>query len=165
MNKSYLIDGYNVIHASRDLARMLASFGMERARIDLINHLASFAERRSCQVTVVFDGVAPDQGTGRVRVLSSRSRSADEVIREQIRLNGRSLTVVSSDLEIIGTARSNMATTISSAQFALELTTSNRYESSAGARPKRIDEHRERSEKPGALGQDDIDEWKKLFGE
>lgn len=165
MNKSYLIDGYNLIHASRDLSKMAASFGMERARIDLINQLASFAERRNCQVTVVFDGTVADQGAGRVRVLSSRTRTADEVIREQARHEGRGLVIVSSDLEIVGTARTNLATSIKSAQFAQELITSNRYESLGGARPNRIEELRERSEKPGNPGDDDIEEWKKLFGE
>lgn len=164
MHKNYLIDGYNLIHASADLSRMAASFGMDRARMELISQLASFADRRNCQVTVVFDGTVNDGGAGRVRVLSSRTRTADAIIREQASSMGRGVVVVSSDLEIVGTARTNLSTVIKSSQFARELGTANTYDRSAGARPHRVDELFERSEKPRSVDDDDIEEWKKLFG-
>jgi predicted RNA-binding protein with PIN domain len=171
MTKTYIIDGYNVIHASPDLKRAVDAFGIDRARGDLLNAVAGFAERRNCDCIVVFDGVVGrERITPRVRVLSSRTRSADDIIREEARRQGKRLVVVSSDLEIIGTARANMAETIASREFAADLTLGTRSTGLASpprdgsARPHRIAEQRERSEKPGGVSDDDVDEWKRLFG-
>ncbi|MEP7219345.1 MAG: NYN domain-containing protein [Bacteroidota bacterium] len=170
MKKIYVIDGYNVLHAATELKRTLDAFGIDKARGDLMNAIATFAERKKCDCIVVFDGVV-DEGnlSTRVRVLSSRTRSADDIIREHARENGRNLVVVSSDLEIIGTARANMAMVVSARDFASELTLGTHSRGLAAprggsARPHRIAEIRERSEKPNALSEDDVDEWKKLFG-
>jgi predicted RNA-binding protein with PIN domain len=173
MHKTYLIDGYNLIHASDDLSRVNGSFGMERARVELLKALADFARRMDCECVVVFDGVAAMGSTPKgVRVLSSRGRSADEIIREQARAMGRKLAIVSDDLEIVGTARANMATVVGSKEFAARIdviapdsAVSQARDAARAARPHRIDELRQRSEKPGFVSDDDIDEWKKLFGE
>jgi len=172
VKKTYIIDGYNLIHASSELRRASDAFGIDRARADLLNAVAAFAERRSCDCIVVFDGVVgKERISPRVRAVSSRTRSADEVIREQARQHGRKLIVVSSDLEIVGTARTNMAETIPSRAFASELALefaptggSPAPPTDGSARPHRIAELKERSEKPGAVSDDDIDEWKRLFG-
>lgn len=163
MRKVYIIDGYNLLHACPDLKRTLTSFGMDRARADLLGALSSFARREGVECIVVFDGVTSDTAPG-VKVISSRSRSADDLIREHARSAGRSLVVVSSDLEIVSTARTNLATVVPSKRFAADLDLG----SSAGepqrgdARPHRLDEFYEKSEKPRES--DDIDEWRRLFG-
>jgi predicted RNA-binding protein with PIN domain len=168
MNRIYLIDGYNLLHACAPLKSTSESFGMERARAELVEALSGFAKRRGTQVVVVFDGVVhpPISATG-VRVLSSRNRSADDVIREQARILGKGIVVVSSDLEITDTARANLSAIVSSSQFASDLSftsapPSSTTSSRVNARPHRLDELREPSEKPPA--DDDIDEWKRLFG-
>jgi predicted RNA-binding protein with PIN domain len=164
MRKVYIIDGYNLLHASPDLKRTLGSFGMDRARADLLQALSRFALRGGIDCIVVFDGATSDTAPG-VRVISSRSRSADDLIREHARSAGRSLVVVSSDLEIISTARTNLATIIPSKRFAAELDLSPQRDEAprAGARPNRLDELRETSEKPKP-SEDDLDEWRRLFG-
>ncbi|MDB5033175.1 MAG: hypothetical protein JWQ98_416 [Chlorobi bacterium] len=171
MNRIYVIDGYNVLHAATELKRTLDAFGIERARGDLMNAIATFAERKKCDCIVVFDGVVNEGNlSSRVRALSSHTRSADDIIREHARESGRNLVVVSSDLEIMGTARANMAMVVSSRDFASELTLGTHSKGLAApprdgsARPHRIAEIRERSEKPNALSEDEVDEWKKLFG-
>lgn len=172
MTKTYIIDGYNLIHASADLKRTTEAFGIERARTDLVNALSDYVGRRKSKCTVVFDGVVPDGGgTARVRVISSRNRSADDLIREEARRYGKSLIVVSSDLEIVATAKVNLASVIGSKEFAVELGVITAAAGSGGgkptdgsARPHRIEELRESSEKPGVVSDDDVNEWRKLFG-
>lgn len=164
MRKVYIIDGYNLLHSSPDLKRTLNAFGMDRARADLLGALSRFALRGGIDCIVVFDGGTSDTAPG-VRVISSRSRSADDLIREHARIAGRSLVVVSSDLEIVSTARTNLATVIPSKRFAadLDLSPQRDEEPRGSARPNRIDELRETSEKPRA-SDDDLDEWRRLFG-
>lgn len=168
--KLYLIDGYNVLHASPELKRVLAASGIERARTEMLNGVAGFAERKNVECIVVFDGVVGlDQVTPKVKVVSSHERTADDLIREHARREGKKLAVVTNDLEIIATARANMAEVVPSKAFAAELRTGTHARTPApptdgSARPHRIAELRERSEKPRALSDDDIDEWKKLFG-
>lgn len=163
MRKVYIIDGYNLLHASPELKRTLKSFGMDRARVDLLAALSSFARREGVDCIAIFDGVTNDTAPG-VRVISSRNRSADDLIREHARSAGRSLVVVSSDLEIVSTARTNLATIVPSKRFAadLDLNPSSAPTERGDVRPHRLDELREKSEKPTAS--DDIDEWRRLFG-
>lgn len=179
MEKTYLIDGYNVIHAAPQLKRTLRDSGIEQARANLLNAVAAFAERHKGRCIVVFDGVAESGVVSpRVEAVFSRDRSADDVIREhamreRAMRDGSRLVVVSSDLEILATARANMAEIVQSKSFAAQLTLGTHStglapdpgpSAKAAARPHRIAEARERSEKPGAISRDDLDEWKKLFG-
>jgi predicted RNA-binding protein with PIN domain len=171
MQKTYIIDGYNVIHAAPELKRVLNQSGIEQARGALLNAVAGFAEKKNCSCIVVFDGVVDaEHVTPRVRAVSSRDRSADDVIRDESRRNGKNLAVVSNDLAIIHTARVNMATVVPSKAFAAELTIGTHSRGLAppqdgSARPHRIAELKERSEKPGSVSGEDLDEWKRLFGE
>jgi predicted RNA-binding protein with PIN domain len=173
MHKIYLVDGYNLLHASDDMRKIVDAFGMDRARIELLKGLGEFSRRSDADCVVVFDGIARMNSSPKgVRVVSSGNRSADEVIREQVRAMGRKLVVVTDDLEIIATARTNMATVVSSREFASRIdvivpgsaTDQARREARAAARPHRIEELRERGEKPRPPDDDEIDEWKKLFG-
>ncbi len=169
MKKHYIIDGYNVLHASPDLKRNSEAFGMERARADLLSAVREFAQRRGAFCTLVYDGVVNENDSrGLVRVVSTRRRSADDVIREQARTHGRNLIVVTSDLEIIGTAKVNLATVMGAAEFAAELDLAPAPERSApdrrGLSPTRLAELRSPTEKPGNVSDDEMDEWKRLFG-
>lgn len=148
---------------------MVSRSGLKRARWDLLHALGEFSERKGCDCIVVFDGVARGVGGfGRVRVLSSRNRSADAIIQEHSRKLGRNLVVVSSDLEILGTARANLSSVITSKEFAPQLDIQKTAPAGKSAppriHPKHLDELRDRSEKPAAISDHDIDEWKKLFG-
>lgn len=170
--ETIIVDGYNVMHAIARLRERIDRGEMDQGRGELIDALAVMAGRRNAHVIVVFDGVVPPGvGTARVRVVSSRTRSADEIIREEARRHGRRLTVVSADREIADTARACMAAVWSPAQMEGELqlqhsssTPQRRTPGDVSMRPHRLEELRERSEKPGEVDDDDIDEWKKLFG-
>ncbi len=175
MQRTYVIDGYNVVHASPELRRTMKEVGPERAAGDLLNAVAGFAERHDCRCIVVFDGVARQAESGgrithRVQAVSSRDRSADDLIRELSRRDGPRLVVVSSDMEIVGTARATMSEVLPSKAFAAKLTLGTHSDglgppADGSARPHRIAELRERSEKPGGMSRDDVEEWKRLFGE
>ncbi len=172
--RTIIVDGYNVMHAIPSLRLRIDRGEADQGRKELIDALAVMAGQRKAQVILVFDGVVPHGiGTARVRLVSSRTRSADAIIRDEARRQGQRLTVVSADREIVDTARACMAAVWSPDQLATELSlttlppssTSRRSPPSDGsARPHRLDELRERSEKPGDPGDDDIEEWKRLFG-
>ena len=164
MRKTYMIDGYNLLNASPELAATVRSFGMERARADMLRAVADFARRNGCDCTVVFDGVAAGSQPSGVRVVSSRGRSADDLIREEARRSGRRLVVVTDDLEIIATARAMQATVVPTRTYLEQLSFASTMVDRDALRPHRIEELREPSEKPRSLDDDDIDEWKKLFG-
>ena len=159
-----MVDGYNLLHASPELARTVTAFGMDRARADLLRAIGDYARRNGVDCTVVFDGVAAGSTPPGVRVLSSRGRSADDIIREEARRSGRRLVVVTDDLEIIATARVAQAAVIATRAFLEQLSFASTMIDRDALRPHRIDELRERSEKPNRVDDDDIDEWKKLFG-
>ncbi|MBS1913369.1 MAG: NYN domain-containing protein [Bacteroidetes bacterium] len=168
MQKTYLIDGYNVIHASPVFRRLFNNTGHEAARAALVNAVATFAERNNSRCTIIFDGAAEaGQVTPNVNVVASNGRSADDLIRDAARREGRRLAVVSSDMEIVATARANMAEIVHAKAFVAQLTVGTHTQPAsapgAAARPHRIAELRERSEKPGAISRDDLDEWKRLF--
>ncbi|RMG66190.1 MAG: hypothetical protein D6715_07475 [Calditrichaeota bacterium] len=122
----YLIDGYNLLYAT-GLPRAGAA-PLEDLRERLCVQLQQFARAGHHRVTVVFDG----QGKGiqlnrsyrNVKVLFSPThREADEVIQHQIRRCGdpRQLVVVSSDQDILHTARAHGATIVRSEAFARTL--------------------------------------------
>jgi predicted RNA-binding protein with PIN domain len=125
-----VVDGYNLIHAMPELARLVAS-DLERARDALVSKLAVYRSRRGdVRVTVVFDGqsMAAQQTRppGSIEVVFSRApQNADAKIKTMLSLerNPKSWTVVTSDNSIVRYARDYGAKTIPSAEFAAKLGT------------------------------------------
>ncbi len=122
-----VIDGYNLIHAMPELARLVDT-DLERARDALVAKLAIYRSKRNVRVTVVFDGrgtaTQQTRPPGGVEVVFSRApQNADEKIKNMLALekNPRSWTVVTSDNSIIIFARDYGAKTIPSADFAAQL--------------------------------------------
>ena len=122
-----VVDGYNLIHAMPELARLVAS-DLERARDALVAKLAVYRSGRGVRVTVVFDGSgAGAQQTrppGGIEVVFSRApQNADAKIKTMLVLekSPRSWTVVTSDNSIVRYARDYGAKTIPSAEFAARL--------------------------------------------
>ncbi len=113
----WIVDGYNVIRNNPEL-RAAEKEGLESGRETLLA-LARLllAARPRDRVLLVFDGPArpagdgsPDAGAppaGRVAVLFSAGRSADDLIREYVEASDypRQVTVVSGDREITRVAR------------------------------------------------------------
>lgn len=122
-----VVDGYNLIHAMPELARLVGT-DLERARDALVAKLAVYRSQRNIRVTVVFDGRgSAGQQTrppGGVEVIFSRApQNADAKIKNLISLekSPKSWTVVTSDNSIVIFARDFGAKTIPSAEFAAKL--------------------------------------------
>ncbi len=123
MKNNYLIDGYNLGFKDRSIADWLHKGNTEQA-IDLIIRRVRQGIGKAGQIIVVFDG-KKFSGTGGpaysgIRVVFSRKpQSADDIIREKLRSlpNASDWIVVSSDHEIINTARDMGAQIVQSEKF------------------------------------------------
>jgi predicted RNA-binding protein with PIN domain len=123
MSSHLIVDGYN-------LARSGAVFLSEdpagpEGRAELCALLSGYARRKGFRLTVVFD--ARGAGTpgrtrrafkGGVALFSSRSETADDVIRELSRGAASGTVVVTSDRGLSGTLPSRDATVVSCEEFA-----------------------------------------------
>jgi len=123
-----VIDGYNLLaHCGRGGDRH-----SEMARESLLRDLAAYRHRKGHPITVVFDGWqqdSPVEGrehrSGVQVIYSKRGEKADQVIQRLAREYGTDCAVVSSDREIVNTARSQGAFTITAQEFAGRLGRSN----------------------------------------
>ena len=115
-----IIDGYNL------LARIGGSGGLqsERAREALLRDLAAYRQRKGHAVTVVFDGWQHGQPTeerehraGVQVIYSKRGERADQVIQRLAREYGSDCAIVSSDHEIVATARAHGAFVMGAQEF------------------------------------------------
>jgi hypothetical protein len=108
----YLIDGYNLLHATGHLSGRVGPHGLEKARQALLGRLAALV-KTGAGVTVVFDahGAPPiverEQTYQGVRVCFALGGAADDVIEDLIRRDSapRLLTVVSDDRRLKDAAR------------------------------------------------------------
>ena len=138
MPLTLLIDGYN----------LLGVFGKQRpeqvsaadeAREALITRLSLYGQRKGHSVTVVFDAWREPTGlehhenrTGVRVVFTKRGERADQVIQRLAREYGPACAVVSSDLEIIQTAKSHGAFVMKSQEFKVKLELLGNSKSHAG---------------------------------
>lgn len=132
-----VIDGYNLLGARG----FECLSDIEEARERLIEELSIYKKLRGAKVTAVFDGTRSGRLTrGRemkagVEVIFSKDgEEADCVIMELAGKAGRGLTIVSSDRELAGFAKSRGAIVVSSGDFAALLEVA-LYESLKGIRP------------------------------
>lgn len=122
-----LIDGYNLLGALGLWSRVQTSGG-EAVREELVLRLKRYAQQKRCEVTVVFDAW---QQKGRARQVEHRSgvtviyseagKRADQVIQELVRGERENVAVVSSDYEIVATAKANGALSVRSEEFSAKL--------------------------------------------
>ncbi|MFO0706538.1 MAG: NYN domain-containing protein [Nitrospira sp.] len=117
-----IIDGYNLLGV-RLPARS------ETVRDTLLHELASYRHRKGHPITVVFDGwqqgypVEHREHRAGVQVIySRRGEKADQVIQRLVREYGSDCAVVSSDHEIVATARAHGATVLTAQLFMAKLT-------------------------------------------
>lgn len=120
-----IIDGYNLLGRTGGL-----SGSIETARESLLQALASYRHRKQHPITVVFDGWQQGQPTERHEhrsgveiVYSKRGERADQVIQRLAREFGTGCAVVSSDHEVMQSARASGAFVLSAQEFALKLWT------------------------------------------
>ncbi|MCC6140924.1 MAG: NYN domain-containing protein [Nitrospira sp.] len=120
-----IIDGYNLLGVK---AAGFAAAKSEMAREALLHDLAAYRHRKGHAVTVVFDGwqqgypVEHREHRAGVQVIYSRKgEKADQVIQRLAREYGSACAVVSSDHEIVATARAHGATVMTAQLFMSKL--------------------------------------------
>jgi predicted RNA-binding protein with PIN domain len=163
--REILIDAYNVLYADPRLNALMRR-DVERAREEFVAWVAVRLPPESGLGVVVFDAMRdprPVTETGRAHTSMQRGLqivyardSADTWIRDRIRTHAQPalLTIVTSDREILETARTHGAGILRVSEF-LQL----------GSRQKqRLREIRDR-EKPEHQSRREIAEWERLFGE
>ncbi len=120
MTMHVIIDGYNL------LARVGGTgvLHSEMAREALLRDLAAYRQRKGHAVTVVFDGWQhgqPIEGrehrAGVQVIYSKRGERADQVIQRLAREYGSDCAIVSSDHEIVATAKAHGALVIGAQEF------------------------------------------------
>ena len=123
MGHHLIVDGYNLAR-SRALFLSENPAGAE-GREELCALLSGYARGKGFRLTVVFDGRGAE-GSHRSRqsfkggtaVFSSRTESADDVIRDLSRGAPAGMIVVTSDRGLGGTLRGREATVVSCEEFA-----------------------------------------------
>jgi len=127
MSIHIIVDGYNLIRQSTYLSPLDLQ-DIQLGREALIDRLAAYKKIKAHRITVVFDGTrAPDLARQRGRqkgisIIFSRSgESADAVIKKMAAGENQRALVVSSDLDIVRSANSSGAATISADDFESKL--------------------------------------------
>ena len=150
----YMIDGHNLIGKLPDI-----SLDDPNDEALLVQKLASFAARTGKSCVVVFDhglpGGSSRMSTRSVQVVFASGRStADRVIMERIKKVPDPLnwTVVTSDHDVMATARLFRMNTLHSEEFAVLLET---------APPKIVDVGEQTDVH---LSEAEVDEWLDMFG-
>jgi predicted RNA-binding protein with PIN domain len=118
-----IIDGYNLLAVVRPLGG--ANPYSEMAREALLRLLAGYRHRKGHALTVVFDGWQSGQPiesrehrAGVQVIYSKRGERADQVIQRLAREYGTDCAVVSSDHEIVNSARAQGALVMGARAFA-----------------------------------------------
>jgi predicted RNA-binding protein with PIN domain len=150
-----LIDGHNLIGRGR-LPDLRLDDPDDEAK--LVVRLRGYCSRTGKRVTVVFDHGLPGgrswelSGGGVDVVFASAGHTADGILRERIRRarDPRGLTVVTSDRQIIATARARGARVTRSEEFAAQLRASRMVEVE--------------DKKDVRLSAEEVEEWLSVFG-
>jgi predicted RNA-binding protein with PIN domain len=123
---SYVIDGYNLLHAMGLLHGRVGPKGLEKARLGLLGLLRAVYGEESTAVTVVFDaahappGVPEEVEYQGIHIrFAVQQEQADDLIEKLIRLDSapRQLTVVSDDHRIQRAAHRRHCTVSGCAQY------------------------------------------------
>jgi uncharacterized protein len=114
MLDSYLIDGYNLIHALGMIHKDAGPGGLKAARKQLLTFLRQSFGDNALHITVVFDAAHAPRGALRDQIINQmnvrfapKGQSADDVIETLIGEHGspKSLVVVSNDARLENAAR------------------------------------------------------------
>jgi uncharacterized protein len=121
---TFLVDGYNLMHASGLARRGLPAGALQKARTRFLNWLADAADGRDALIRVVFDSMTAAGGPLKsnhrgIEVSFSRGRTADDEIEEILEAEERParLTVVSDDTRLREAARRRGASFLSCPEF------------------------------------------------
>ena len=121
---NYIIDGFNLAFIIKSISTVLKQGNTEKAIKQLIHFVRSATSHKKGKIIIVFDGqddIQPKQiMQGPIEILfSKKPQTADDIIRNLIRktIDKDKWTVVSSDTEIIFTARDHGVRTMKSGTF------------------------------------------------
>ena len=156
----YLIDGYNLLHATGHLVGKVGPHVLEWARQALLSRLAAFVKAGAGGVSVVFDArkapssVAPEQLYQGVHVYYTLDQEADDLIEQLIHDDSapQSLTVVSDDRRLKEAARRRHCPTQTCLDF---------YDLTEKPPPQTEGEPEER---PRTMSEQDVRAWMRAFG-
>jgi predicted RNA-binding protein with PIN domain len=118
MHDSYLIDGYNLIHALGMIQHKMAPGGLEESRRRLLAFLAQAFGAEASRVTVVFDAKHAPRGVPRQQEhhglhihFAPSQQTADDMIETLIEEEAqpRALVVISNDMRLQNAARQHGA--------------------------------------------------------
>ena len=122
-----IIDGYNLLGVSNRGSLDGGQDG-ELVREQLLQELAKYRHRVGHTMTVVFDAWRQQGGTqhqehraGVTVIFTKQGEQADQVIQRMVRSQSQDCVVVSSDHEIMNTARSHGAIVLRSQEFLAKL--------------------------------------------
>ncbi|MHB2155442.1 NYN domain-containing protein [Calditrichota bacterium GD2] len=122
--KTYLIDGYNLGHKIPLVVKNLEAKDFERAIQLIVQTVQQRINTRQNRVIIVFDGrkgvfAHPMVATTIEIKFARKPQEADDVIRNFLRQapDASSITVISSDREILNTAKDLGAKSLTSEQF------------------------------------------------
>ena len=123
MSKHLIIDGYNLLGAAGQIVREGMQDG-EAVRETLLQALSRYQQRVGHPITIVFDawrqigGTQRDESRAGVTVVfTQQGEKADQVIQRMVREYGSDCVIVSSDHEVMDTARAHRAMIIRSQEF------------------------------------------------
>lgn len=123
MTSDIIIDAYNLIHRASDLRKLLET-GLENSREQLLYKLSVYRQNKKIKITLVFDGDRVGKSStlkqaGINIIYSVPPRSADDVIKILLRKSKKpqNITVISSDNEVSGFARTCGAKVLRSEEF------------------------------------------------
>jgi predicted RNA-binding protein with PIN domain len=163
VSKTYLIDGYNLLHQVEEESGSL-DLDLQSRRERLLGQLAALADGRRGKMIVVFDGSGSRNQKQEVLGLEVRyvPAPADNFIRQEIARNqhNRNLVVVTSDRKDIGEyARVCGVTWMTSPQFWQWFTTKPRSRLKSGHPAEGS-----RGAPKGWTAKDDEELWKAFTG-
>lgn len=159
MAMSYLIDGYNLLHAMGLLRGRVGPTGLEKARLGLLGLLRAVYGEEAPAVTVVFDAAHAPPGAPEEEEYQGihirfavKQEQADDLIETLIRHDSapRRLTVVSDDHRIRDAAQRRQCTVSGCAEY-LEWLERHRRERGRSSRPAEV--------KPEHLSQEETRHW------
>jgi predicted RNA-binding protein with PIN domain len=129
MSATYVIDGYNLLHAMGVLSGRVGPGGLEKARLRLLGLLVGTFAAQASAVTVVFDASrAPRKASAEttyrglhVHFALGAQEEADDVIERLLREASapKSVHVVSDDRRVQQAARRRQATVLTCEEFLL----------------------------------------------
>ncbi len=123
MTSDIIIDAYNLIYRASDLRKML-ELGLEKSRELLLYKLSVYRQNKKIKITVVFDGDRVGKSSilkqaGINIIYSVPPHKADDIIKILLRKSKKpqNITVISSDNEVTGFARTCRAKVLRSEEF------------------------------------------------